>query len=92
MPSSSQNPDPLSHPFSDLASDINFCFQTWPGRNDDCHKIRTPTKRILDLKMHITRSFLSIWNNSDLIKHRRRNGTTTPTGGEILPREPSEHA
>ena len=28
MPSSFQNPDPFSHPFSGLASDINFCFQT----------------------------------------------------------------
>ena len=48
MPSSSQNPDPLSHPFSDLAFNINFCFQTWPGRNDDCHKITMATKGILD--------------------------------------------
>ena len=29
--------------------------------------------------------------NRDL-KHRRRNGTTTPTGSEIFPREPSGHA
>ena len=29
--------------------------------------------------------------NRDL-KHRRRNGTTTPTGREIFPREPSGHA
>ena len=29
--------------------------------------------------------------NRDL-KHRRRNGTTTPTGNEIFPREPSGHA
>ena len=26
------------------------------------------------------------------LNHRRRNGTTTPTGSEIFPREPSEHA
>ena len=26
------------------------------------------------------------------LKHRRRNGTTTPTGSEIFPREPSGHA
>ena len=25
-------------------------------------------------------------------KHQRRNGTTTPTGSEIFPREPSGHA
>ena len=30
-------------------------------------------------------------HNRDL-KHRRRNGTTTPTGSEIFPREPSRHA
>ena len=30
-------------------------------------------------------------NNRDL-KHRLRNGTTTPTGSEIFPREPSRHA
>ena len=26
------------------------------------------------------------------LKHRRRNGTTTPTGNEIFPHEPSGHA
>ena len=26
------------------------------------------------------------------LNHRRRNGTTTPTGSEMFPREPSEHA
>ena len=29
--------------------------------------------------------------NRDL-QHRRRNGTTTPIGSEIFPREPSRHA
>ena len=95
VPSSFQNPDPFSHPFSGLASDINFCFQTCLAGMMTVIRLECQQKEFLILKCisksHITCSFLSIWNYSDL-KHRRQNGTMTPTGSEILLREPSEHA
>ena len=71
MPSSFQNPDPFSHPFSDLASDINFCFQTCLAGMMTVIRLECQQKEFLILKCisksHITCSFLSIWNYSDLI-------------------------
>ena len=59
--------------------------------NNNLVKQKQVNKRVKSRRFSVICYFKVSLANRDL-KHRRRNGTTTPTGSEVFPREPSGHA